>query len=119
MAEEQGFLEGLLESIKSGGQSTLDAFQQDIGRLQEGRPPEQAIKAGGQVLGAMGQPAINPMIPALRYTRIFTPPGSETQQAVSQIVPGGDWFQMFTRQGGFGPFLEQLLKFSERQRFSP
>jgi hypothetical protein len=116
---EPGFLEGLLQSIKSGGQSTLDAFQQDIGRLQEGRLPEQAMTAGGQIIGAMGQPAVNPVIPALRYTRSFIPPGATEPEVFSKIYPGGDWLQMFTRQGGFGPLLEQLLKFSERQRFSP
>jgi hypothetical protein len=101
----QNFLSGLLRSIQSGAQGTADAFYQDVDAVKNRQLPPQALKAGGQVLNAMGNPSINPVIPALRYTRMS--PGMEP---VSKTYPGGDMLQMLMRTGNLGPLLETLIK---------
>ncbi|SRR6266446_3146476 len=110
------FLSGLLDSLKMGAQSTADAYQQDVQSMQEGKLPQQAITAGGQALQSLGNPSINPTIPAVRYvTMVFDPEKGWIEQAAKNYA-GGDWLQMFTRQGGLGNFLEELLKLSEQPR---
>lgn len=120
MAEQdegfQSFLSGLLRSITSGAQGTADAFQEDIDAVKGHRLPPQAIKTGGQVLGSIGNPSINPVIPALKYTRQVYDPLKDAYDVVSKTYPGGDWLQMFTREGGFGPWLQILLKGMEKPR---
>lgn len=121
MAEQDegfgNFLSGLLRAITSGAQGTADAFQQDVDAVKNRQLPPQAMKAGGQVLNAMGNPSINPMIPALKYTRMGqNPETGELFETFSKTYPGGDWTQMFTRQGGFGPFLQWLLKGMEQPK---
>lgn len=117
MAEQDegfgNFLSGLLKAISSGAQSTKDAFYEDVDKVAEHRLPPQAMKAGGQVLNAYGNPSINPVIPALRYTRQVYDPVKDAYDVVSKTYPGGDWTQMFTRQGGLGPLLQMLLKGQE------
>ena len=57
MQQEGGFrkfLSGLLRSIQSGAQGTADAFYQDVDAVKNRQLPPQALKAGGQVLNAMG-----------------------------------------------------------------
>ena len=110
------FLSGLLNAISSGARSTADAFQQDVDSVSEGKLPQQAIKAGGQIIGAMGNQAVNPVTPALRHMRQVFDPKTGWKTVEEQIVPGGDWFTLFTRQGGFGSFLENLLKAMEGSR---
>ena len=110
------FLSGLLDSLKMGAQSTADAYQQDLQSMQEGKLPQQAISAGGQVLQSMGNPSINPTIPAMRNVTMIFDPDKGWQEAASKVYPGGNWLEMFTRQGGLGNFLEALLKLSEQPR---
>ena len=73
MAEQDegfmSFLSGLLRSIQSGAQSTKDAFDEDVYKVKEHRLPPQALKAGGQMLSQVGNPSVNPVIPALQYTQ--------------------------------------------------
>jgi hypothetical protein len=115
---EPSFLGGLWDAIKMGGQSTADAFQQDIQDIQNRRLPRQAMEAGKQVVGAMGQPAVTPTVPAMEYvTRSFDPAAGWIESA-PKVVPGGNWLDLFTRQGNLGPLLEALLKFQERTKFT-
>lgn len=110
------FLSGLLDAIKGGARSTTDAFQEDVQAVQEGKLPSQAITAGGQLIGALGSPSINPTIPAMRYVKRAFDPQRGWYEVANKVYPGGDWLQMFTRQGGLGNFLEALLKLSEQPR---
>lgn len=119
MAEQDegfmSFLSGLLKSIQSGAQSTKDAFDEDVYKVKEHRLPPQAMKAGMQTLSQMGNPSVNPVIPALNYTRrVFDP--AQGWQEVSKTYPGGDLLQMLMRTGNLGPLLETLLKGSEAPR---
>jgi hypothetical protein len=117
MADNFGaFLSGLLDAITTGARGTADAFQQDADAVSQGQLPPQAMKAGGQVINAMGNPSINPVIPALTYTRQVYDPVKDAYDVVSKTYPGGDWTQMFTREGGLGPFLQKLLKSMELPR---
>lgn len=119
MAEPSGFMDflgGLLNAVKSGAQGTADAFQQDVDAVSEGQLPPQAMKAGGQIINAMGNPAVNPVTPALRYSRQVFDPNSGWKTVEEKMVPGGDWFTLFTRQGGLGDFLQNLLKQIEKAR---
>lgn len=108
-----GFLSGLIDAASRGARSTMDAAQEDFDLIKQGRAPRQAIKAGGQVIGAMGNPAVNPTIPALQYTRkVFDP--QTGWQTINKVYPGGDWFSIFARMGGFGDPIARLLAAFER-----
>jgi hypothetical protein len=109
------FLSGLLKAITSGAQSSKDAFFEDVDKVKEHRLPPQAMKAGAQVLGSMGNPSIAPTIPALTHVRKVFDPATGWSE-VAKTYPGGNWLEMFTRQGGLGPFLETLLKGMEKPR---
>jgi hypothetical protein len=119
MAEQDegfmGFLSGLLRSIQSGAQGTADAFYEDVDKVKQHRLPPQALKAGGQVLSQMGNPSVNPVIPALQHTRKVFDPASGWSE-VSKVYPGGDMLQMLMRSGNLGPLLETLIKGMEAPR---
>ena len=108
------FVSGLLKAFSSGAQGTADAFQQDVDSVSRGTLPSQAIKAGGQIIGAMGNPSVNPVTPALKWSRQVFDPNSGWKTAEEKIIPGGDWFTLFMRQGGFGDFFQTLLKAMEK-----
>ena len=120
MAEQDegfmSFLSGLLKSIQSGAQSTKDAFDEDVYKVKEHRLPPQAMKAGMQTLSQMGNPSVNPVIPALKYSRHVFDDAGNLQDIVSKTYPGGDLLQMLMRTGNLGPLLETLLKGSEAPR---
>src|SRR6266576_5875871 len=104
MADNFGaFLSGLLDAISTGARGTADAFQQDADAVGQGQLPPQAMKAGGQVINAMGNPSINPVIPAMRNVKMAFDPAQGWYETGSKTYPGGDWTQMFTREGGLGP----------------
>lgn len=110
------FLSGLLKAFTSGARSTADAFQEDVDAVSRGTLPPQAMKAGGQIIGAMANPSVNPVVPAMRYTRRVFDPQTGWQNEIDKVYPGGDWLTLFTRQGGFGDFLSNLLKAMEKGR---
>lgn len=119
MAEQDegfmSFLTGLLKSISSGAESTKDAFFSDVEDVKGHRLPRQALKTGGQVLSQMGNPSVNPVIPALQHTRKVFDPASGWSE-VSKVYPGGDMLQMLMRTGNLGPLLETLIKGMEAPR---
>ena len=89
MAEQDegfmSFLSGLLSSIQSGAQSTKDAFDEDVYKVKEHRLPPQAMKAGMQTLSQMGNPSVNPVIPALNYTRQVFDPAQGWQDSIKNL----------------------------------
>lgn len=110
---------GFMNFLSTLFQPTVDAFQQDVDVLRgpEWRMPPNAAKVAEQALGAMGSPSINPVAPAMRYTR-FMPgpegPGQFIMEQGSKVYPGGDWLTLMMRQGNLGPLLEVLLKSVEK-----
>lgn len=64
------FLSGLLGSIQSGARSSMDAFEQDVGRVSEGRMPDHAMALLSQMLGAYSLgTGLKQTIPANSLTR--------------------------------------------------
>src|SRR5262245_53783469 len=83
---------GFMNFLSTLFQPTVDAFQQDVDVLRgpEWRMPPNAAKVAEQALGAMGSPSINPVAPAMRYTR-FMPgpegPGQLSWNKAARFIP--------------------------------
>lgn len=111
---------GFLNFLSSLYQPTIDAFDQDVDAVKQGRLPPQAMKTGSQALSMMGNPAVNPVMPAMvKQSGMFGPVNEQGIPAFRmitnrEVAPGGDWLTLMMRQGGFGNFLEQLLKGVEK-----
>ena len=108
-----GFLSGLLNSFTSGARSSLDAFEQDFSRLQEGRKPDQAIRALQQILAAYDNP-MGVVMPKVNMTeRIFKDP-----KIGWEIINQGtiDPLQSLLMSGGQGSIREALLRTLLQQR---
>lgn|SRR5262245_17540287 len=107
--------EGIGSFLKTLIQPTIDAYQQDVSDISEGSLPRQAVKTAGQAMNVLGNPALTPTLPALIYSRKTFDPQTGWQVS-KQVAPGGDWLSLFTRQGGLGEFLQNLLIQMEKAR---
>jgi hypothetical protein len=116
---EPSFLGGLWDAIMTGAQGTKDAFQSDVQDIQNKRLPREAMKAGGEALAAYGNPAVNPSVPANTVIRRVFDPSTGWQEYVDKAAsyPGGNWLELFSRQGNLGPLIQFLQKFAEKNQF--
>lgn len=111
-----GFLSGLLDAMKQGAQNTGYAIGEDVSDIKSGQLPQNLMHDLPGLVAMFGQGAVNPQIPAMQYTNVAIDPLTNAPVAVGKpvIAGGGNWLEMFTRQGGFGNFLQQLLQDYEK-----
>lgn len=110
------FLAGLLDAFRTGAQGTWDALSDDVTDIKEGNLPHNISRDIPKMLSMIGQPSINPVIPALQYTRYLPGPEGENQfiiKTADKLYPGGDTIAMAIRNGGFGKLMAQLLAAQE------
>ena len=111
-----GFLSGLLDAMKEGAKNTGYAVSEDVSDVKEGKLPANLMRDLPGLLSMFQSGAVNPQIPALQYTtKVFDPDKGWIDQA-TKIAPGGNWLEMFSRQGGFGQLISQLLSDYEKNK---